>query len=421
MALWLSAVLLFYAAAVCSLQAAPLAPPAQAAASYMVVVYGGTPGGISAAVAASRALGVPKATAAAKVVLIEPSNWIGGMASGGLGCTDRVGEHSYGGLAREFVNRTNARYLPAGGGPRPRLTHCLTHSAFEPHIATEVFHEMLSEAHVDVMISSRLVQVHRVGAQLTSLELSSGSTVEGHVMIDSSYEGDLLALAGVSFTIGREGQSQYNESLAGRRPLVPDSCYGFDADVDPYVNDRANGQFKQLEPEKNSKKLLPLVWGGNLAAEGESDTKVMSYNYRLCLTNATRPSGLRVEITQPSDYNPEAFELLRRYMTLKPPESLTPTVLKIYTIAFAGDGVKTDVNSAAFPISTNLVGGSWGYPNGTAEERAAIIALHKSYTKGLIWFLKTDPSVPPHLRREMAQWGWCGDEFKDNDHFPTQL
>jgi hypothetical protein len=301
MALWLSALLLFYVEAVSSRQAASMAP-AQAAASYMVVVYGGTPGGISAAVAASRALGVPNATAAAKVVLIEPSNWIGGMAAGGLGCTDRVGENSYGGLAREFVNRTNARYLPAGGGPRPRLPHCLTHAAFEPHIATGVFHEMLAEAHVHVMISSRLVRVHRVGTQLTSLELSSGSTVQGHVMIDGSYEGDLLALAGVDFTIGREGQSQYNESLAGRRPLVPDSCYGFDADVDPYVNDHANGQFKQLKPEKNSKELLPLVWGGKLAAEGESDTKVMSYNYRLCLTNATRPYGLRVELTQPSDY-----------------------------------------------------------------------------------------------------------------------
>ena len=420
MALWLSALLLFHAAAVCSLQAAPMAP-AQAAASYTVVVFGGTPGGISAAVAASRALGVPNATAAtpARVVLIEPSKWIGGMASGGLGCTDRVGEKSYGGLAREFVNRTNARYLPAGGGPRPRLAHCLTHAAFEPHIATEVFHEMLAEANVDVVISSRLVRVHRVGTQLTSLELSSGSTVEGRVMIDGSYEGDLLALAGVDFTIGREGQSQYNESLAGRRPLVPGSCYGFDADVDPYANDhRANVKRDEKAP---GKELLPLVWGGKLAAEGEGDTKVMSYNYRLCLTNATRPSGLRVELTQPADYNPETFELLRRYMRLKPPESLTPTVLKIYTIACAGDGVKTDVNSAAFPISTNLVGGSWGYPNGTAEERAAIIARHKSYTKGLLWFLKTDSSVPPHLRREMAQWGWCGDEFKDNDHFPTQL
>jgi hypothetical protein len=110
-----------------------------------------------------------------------------------------------------------------------------------------------------------------------------------------------------------------------------------------------------------------------------------------------------------------------RYMRAKPPKALSPDVLKIYDIAASGDGVKTDVNSAVFPISTNLVGGSWGYPNGTARERAAIIAQHQSYTKGLLWFLKTDPAVPAHLRAQMSKWAWCADEFTDNDHFPTQL
>eukprot|EP01047_Picozoa_sp_COSAG01_P088619 COSAG01_NODE_20936_length_926_cov_11.854897_1_plen_196_part_01 len=173
----------------------------QESSHYDVVVYGATPAGITAAVAASRtlrqsraaaaaaALGVRGSTAsAAQVLLVEPSKWIGGMVAGGLGCTDKVGEGSYGGLAKEFVNRTNARYLPADGGVRPLLPHCTTHTAFEPHVATEVFHEMLVEAGVDVMLGSPVVRVLRNGSSLTSMVLGSGSSTEvtGTVFVDST-------------------------------------------------------------------------------------------------------------------------------------------------------------------------------------------------------------------------------------------
>ena len=256
------------------------------------------------------------------------------------------------------------------------------------------------------------------------MQLSNGTTLSAAVFIDATYEGDLLSVAGVDFTVGRESQAQYGESLAGRRPLVPSSCYGFHKPISPFVSVDAvgaGGVYLEHKPQPASS-VLPMIWDGPMVGSGEADTRVMSYNYRLCLTNATTVSGgQRREIKKPSTYDPAFFELARRYMKAEPPRSLTPSVLKIYEIISVGDGVKADVNSAIFPVSTNLVGGSWGYPNGTEPERAVIIERHQSYTKNLLWFLRSDPSVPPQLRAEMSTWAWCADEWIDNQNFPTQL
>eukprot|EP00035_Acanthoeca_spectabilis_P015869 m.319310 g.319310 ORF g.319310 m.319310 type:complete len:493 (+) comp16445_c0_seq90:461-1939(+) len=216
-------------------------------------------------------------------------------------------------------------------------------------------------------------------------------------------EGDLMAAAGVSFTVGREGRDTYNETDAGRRPF---KCgYGFKAPINPYD---AGG------------KVLPLISTAPVAADGAADSKVMAYNYRVCLTNATDPS-LRVNLSKPAGYDSSQFEAVRRYMIALPPKDLSTEVLKIYMVATNGDGIKADVNGATYPFSTDLVGGSWSYPNGTASERRAVIAAHVAYTKGLLWFFATDPSVPQGIRNEMATWGWCADEFVDNDNFPFQL
>ena len=370
-----------------------------------IFIYGATPSGIAAAISASR-------TGAGHVVLAEPSRWIGGMMTGGLGCTDKVGNFSFGGIAREFLVRTQTFY---GGAARPPLPHCTTHGSFEPHIATSVFTAMLHEANVTVVVDRELIQVKKTAKNnVEQVLLRSGSSdaiesIAANVFIDATYEGDLMARAGVSFTVGREDTSMYAEPIAGRRPLIAGECYGFHADVSPF------------RPDGNA---LPMVWTGPLASQGGADSKVMAYNYRLCLTNSTNKTR-RSEITRPSNYDPDFWELLRRYMRIKPPTRLSTTVLKIYTIARVpdseGGGVKTDVNSAVYPISTNLVGGSWGYPNGNKSERAAIILAHKQYTKGLLWFLKSDDAVPPSVRAEMAAWAWCADEFDDNDNFPTQL
>ena len=370
-----------------------------------IFVYGATPSGIAAAISASR-------TGARHVILAEPSKWIGGMMAGGLGCTDKVGNSSFGGIAREFIARTQVSY---GGAARPALPHCTSHGSFEPHVATSVFVAMLREANVTVVTDRELIQVKKLSSNnLKQVSLRSGSSnttesITANVFIDATYEGDLMAHAGVSFTVGREGSSMYGEPVAGRRPLVSGECYGFHADVSPFG------------PDGNA---LPMVWSGPIASQGGADSKLMAYNYRLCLTNSKNKTR-RSEIIRPPSYNPDFWELLRRYMRIKPPAQLSTNVLKIYTIARVpaneGGGVKTDVNSAVYPISTNLVGGSWGYPNGNKSERAAIILAHKQYTKGLLWFLKSDASVPASVRAEMATWAWCADEFEDNDNFPTQL
>jgi len=367
-------------------------------------VFGATPAGIVAAVAARRAAG----SKPLRVTLVEPSPWIGGMMAGGLGCTDKVHATAVGGMALEVINRTQAAYPPGR-----RLPHC-TH-AFEPHVARNVFHAMLAEAGVQLLLNHSLLSLRKgaanrlLAATFTTppsvAPVRDTATVAASVFIDASYEGDLMAMAGVSFTIGRESRAQYGEQDAGRQPLRPGSCYGFQTAIDPFGLDG---------------KPLPLISRAPLAQEYAGDDKVMAYNYRLCLTNATQ-AARRVEITEPPDYDAAFFEAPRRYMLANPPAQLTTTVLKIYEVARVGDGVKADVNAAVYPFSTDFVGGSWGYPNGTAAERQAIIARHRTYTKGLLWFLRSDKAVPAHIRAEMSSWAWCADEFRDNDNFPFQL
>ena len=303
---------------------------------------------------------------------------------------------------RKILGRIQAHY---GGAGRPALPHCTAKSSFEPHVAAAVFSEMIHEENVTLLIGYELTSVIKTKrGQLISAELerSAGASqdqpkfaLSARVFVDATYEGDLLAAAGVSHTVGRESAAHYAEPVAGRRPLVDGACYGFHTAVDPFTTTGAP---------------LPTVWASPLAKVGGADQKVMSYNYRLCLTNSTSLKR-RAEITEPPGYDPSFFELHRRYFRAAPPSALTPTVLKIYTVAVIpeneGGGVKTDVNAAVSPVSTNLVGGSWGYPNGSRAERAAIIAAHQRYTRGLLWFLKTDPSVPASLRAEMASWAWC--------------
>jgi hypothetical protein len=294
-------------------------------ARYDVLVWGATPAGITAAVGARRS------NPNLRVALAEPSRWIGGMMAGGLGCTDKVHPDSFGGLAREVLDKTQGFYP----GDR-RLPHCS--NAFEPHVATEVFTTLLAEAGVELMLSRSLVSVRRAGAEIVSVELgSSGASpvvAAARVFIDATYEGDLLARAGVSFTVGREGREQYGEGSAGRQRLRPGKCYGFRAPIDPF---------------DGVGKPLPMIWGGALAPEGGADAKVMSYCYRLCLTNVT-DKRKRAEIQEPPQYRPELFEAPRRYMRAHPPARLTDVnasstagVLKIYAVARSGDGVKANV------------------------------------------------------------------------------
>ena len=365
--------------------------PAMSLAEADVCVYGGTSGGVAAAVQAAR-LGK-------RTVLIEPGRHLGGMTSSGLGVTD-IGPHGreyIGGISREFYRRVGAKYGRA------------EEVWFEPKVAEQVFDEMAAEAGVIVVFGESLAGVEKTGTTLTRLHTSAGRVVRAGMFIDASYEGDLLAAAGASWVIGREANAQFGESFNGVRPPTP-LISG--RRLDPYV-----------VPGNPASGLIALVRPGPAAAAGTADGLLQAYNYRLCLTNV--PAN-RVPIEPPADYDPARYELLARYIKSGPapgrpagrPEAWVLDDL-IDVQALLPNG-KADIN-AGCPVSTDWHRGNDGYVTANAAGRATIATAHENHIRGLLHFLRTDPRVPPNVREEMASWGLARDEFEDNGHWPRQL
>ncbi len=354
-------------------QAAMLPTNAQA---VDVLVYGGTAAGVMAAVAAARR--------GASVRLLEPGRHIGGMLSGGLSYTDFQGmEAAIGGLAADVFSRIGRAY---GEG---KCYH------FEPHVADNVLHELLTEAGIAVEWNCLIDQVEMTEGRITCLTTTNGNCYPAHVFIDAGYEGDLLARAGVPFVVGREGRDVYAESLAGRTEILP-GHHQFVVPVSGYEGDA----------------LLPYITPAeDLAPTGTGDGRFQSYCYRLCLTD--QPAN-RIPIECPEHYNPHDYELLRRYFSAT--GNRAASVLGIGRIANG----KADINSNG-PISTNLPGGACRYPNADEPERETIRARHLQWAHGLLWFLQQDPSVPPAQRKAVQTWGLCRDEFKDTGGWPHQL
>ena len=350
---------------------------------FDVVVYGATASGVMAAIAA--------ATTGCRVALLEPGRHVGGMVSGGLGWTDRGVEDVIGGLARTFYSRVGARY---GVGPWEL-------PGPEPRVAESIFRAWLREAAVEVAFGSRLETVGRQGRSIDRIVTAAGTTFRGRVFIDATYEGDLLAGAGVSHAIGRESVSLYGESWAGRQPIRPDP-HQFTVPVSPCV-DGPRGS------------LLPLIHDRPMVPEGDGDGGVQSCGYRLCLTDR---ADNRVPFPRPDDYDPVRYELLRRFLVATAPELRADD---LFTLRARLPNDKVDANSKG-PISTNLPdGSSWAYPDADLRQRRAIQEHHLRYTQGLMYFLANDPGVPEPIRREMSRWGLCADEFADTDHWPHQL
>lgn len=351
---------------------APTAPPVH---EYDVVVYGATAGGVVAAVAASNAGNT--------VALIEPRHHVGGMTSGGLGRTDFGRKEVIGGMAREFYERVGDHYDKDIAW------------FFEPGVAERVLRDWLREARVHLYFGSRLGGVERTGKQIDRITLLSGTIFDAPVFIDCSYEGDFLPLAGISYTWGREGRDQYGESLAGR--IEYSAKHQFEVPVNPYDEDG---------------NLLPLIYGGDPGTPGEADRKVQAYNFRLCMTQVP---GNRVAWPRPEGYDPAEWELLRRYLAARP----GLTFDEICNPSPMPNG-KTDTNNNG-AISTDFIGGNWGYPNGSYEEQAAIVAEHERYVMGFFYFLANDPGVPEALQAEAQSWGLAKDEFTDTNNWPHQL
>ena len=341
-----------------------------------IVVFGGTPGGISAAVGAARM--------GRSVILVEPSPHVGGMISGGLGYSDVCRKTTVGGLARDFFVRVAKRYKKKG-----------FHYNFEAKVGESILSEMLARAKVTVVTNERLQSVSKSGGHISEIQTETGKKFRARVFIDGTYEGDLLAKAGVSYTFGREAKSEFNEELAGVRPYS--TGRQFNVPVSAYD---ANG------------KLLPGIQETKLAPLGSGDKKVMAYNFRLCMT--TKDDNM-IPVTKPANYDPREYELLARYLEHASPESVRE-ILLFHEVT----PEKVCLNRNG-PFSTNFIGENWGWPDGTYAERDKIYERHKQYTQGVLYFLWNDPRVPQDLQRKIKPWGYCKDEFQDNGNWPHQL
>ncbi len=347
----------------------------QAARDSDVVVYGATAGGVIAAIAA--------ADEGLHVIVLEPGRHVGGMVSGGLSRTDHGNKAVIGGLSRGFYERLGKHY-------GEKITWYP-----EPSVAEKVLRDWLKEAGVTVLFGQRVETVMKENHVIHSVTMESGDTFTGRLFVDASYEGDLLARAGISYTWGREGREVYGESLAGVIEFSP--SHQFSTPVSPYD---ADGH------------LLPLIYGGDPGKPGQGDRKVQAYNFRVCVTD--RPE-LKLPFPKPRNYDPKRFELLRRHLEANPETKLN----EIWLIGGANNG-KYDVNNKG-PVSSDHIGASWGYPEADYARRQEIWQDHVEYVQGFFYFMATDPSVPAPLQAEVNRYGLPKDEFVDTDHWPHQL
>ena len=348
-----------------------------------VCVYGGTSGGVIAAVQAAR-LGK-------SAVLAEFGNHLGGMTSGGLGQTDIGNKGAIGGIEREFYRRVGGHY-----GKEEAWT-------FEPHVAENIYFQMINEAKVPVYFQQRLATVRKQGARITEIVMESGKTFRAKRFIDASYEGDLMAKAKVSYHVGREANAQYNETLNGVRAQT--LFHQFTVPVDPFV-----------KPGDPSSGLLPLIQPGDGGKPGEGDRAVQAYNFRLVLTQ--QPENKK-PILPPKEYSPARYELLARYLEARVVAGKKPQLGQLMHIQMMPGG-KTDINNNG-GFSTDHIGFNYDYPDGDYATRARIWQEHENYIRGLLHFLATSPRVPDNIRSEMQSWGLTKDEFLDTGGWPHQL
>jgi hypothetical protein len=373
--------------------AAPAAVPKAGSTAPGVIstdlcVYGGTSAGVAAAVQARRM--------GKRAVILEPGRHLGGMTASGLGLTDIGNRTVIGGLSREFYARVREHYIRAYGADSPQVRDCRDGFRFEPKVAEKVFDALAKEAGVPVYFRHRLQRVVKRRNDLVELVMENGTVVRAAMFLDATYEGDLLAAAGVSYVVGREGNAKYGETLNGVQFGRP--FHNFRVPVDPYV--------VEGEPSSGLLKGISEYDGGK---QGEADNRVQAYNFRLCLTNVAEN---RLPFPRPREYDPERYTLLARYIREGVWDAFRPV-----------DGLpngKVDLNNNG-AFSTDNIGMSYDYPEGDAAAREQVVREHASYQQGLFWFLCHDERVPPEIRRQVRQWGLARDEFTDNGGWPHQI
>ncbi|NWF84446.1 MAG: FAD-dependent oxidoreductase, partial [Bryobacteraceae bacterium] len=365
-----------------------LSAAAAAQQSYDLVVYGGTAGGVMTAVAGARH--------GLKTVLLEPGNHVGGMVSGGLSGTDVGKSEVIGGMALEFYWRAGRHY---------QLERHLQQLAWmpEPGVAEMIMRQMLAGANVTVLYKHRLLEkkgVVKQGARIAEVVMENGARFAGKVFADCSYEGDLMAQAGVSYTFGREGVSQYGESLAGVRAHT------------------ASHQFAVDIPARDENgRLLPEISPEPRGEPGSADKRIQAYNFRVIATNV--PEN-RLPWPKPDGYDPKRYELLARYLTAMTKYMGRPLTFNEVSLFRVIPNGKADINNRG-AFSSDYIGKNYSYPDGSYAERARIWKEHIDYQQGFYYFLANDPRVPRELQDEVRQWGLAKDEFTDTNHWPNQL
>ncbi|MCU1483136.1 MAG: putative secreted protein putative xanthan lyase related [Subtercola sp.] len=341
--------------------------PDSSPAPKSVLVYGGTPSGIAAAVAVARA-GV-----AVTIVLGESP--LGGMMTNGLGHSDIENSALVAGLADTYFREVGKLYSAAG----PVYD-------FEPHIALKAFQSILGRYSI-VPVEGILDRVAKSGTTVTGIVLDDGTQFNADIFIDASYEGVLLQQSAVSMTYGRESTETYGEKVAG---------YGYQ--VKPYPITAKNASGELSAGLSSSPTTLP----------GAADKKIMAFNYRLCLSN--EPSN-SIPFSKGANYDATQFDLLARSFKTSIPYTLNAVAVTPH---------KFDLNGGGF-FDTDLVAGSWGFPTADRAGRKAIADVHRDYTMNLMYFLANDPSVPQHVRDQTNQYGLAKDEFTTTNNFPAQL
>ena len=395
--------------------------------NYDIVIYGGTSAGVAAAIQASRM--------GKSVVLIEPTNRIGGLTTGGLGQTDIGNKQAIGGISREFYqnikkyyeNPSNWKWQKSseymdGGQTRTKEGEDAMWT-FEPSAALEVYKEMIEKENIDLIYEERLNRkdgVKKEEAKIVKIEMESGKSFVGKMFIDATYEGDLMAAAGVSYTIGRESNKEYGETLNGvqandysitlRGTVSRNSVHhNFIDGVDPYIvkGDPSSG-------------LLPFIVKGGPGIDGQGDKGIQAYCFRMTLTNV--PEN-RILFNKPDNYNELDYELLFRNY-----EASVGPIEEMYSygdplvpwINSAMPNRKTDINNQK-GFSTDFIGQNYDYPEASHEEREKILEHHRNYQKGLMWTLAYHPRIPKIVRDKVSQWGTCKDEYEREDGWQQQL
>jgi len=349
--------------------------------NYDIVVYGATPAGIMASIAAARE--------GASVVLLEQTKHVGGLSTSGLNRDE--GEHmdrsTMGGLCDKFTAEATRRSgAKVGVGNYARI--------WQSHIAEQVFLDMLNEYNVPVLYEQLIENVSMDGVKIEKLQTRGGEFYKARVFIDATYEGDLMAKAGVSYSVGREALDTYDESKAGVR----------------YMDDKVD-----VSPYDDDGNLLPNVMPGELPEEFSASEHPICYNIRL---NLSSDKENMLPIGKPVSYDPMQYELLARCIHA----GYVTEVRQVIGLYGMPNSLKRECNNRQFSyISMSIPGAQTAWTEASFEERDSIHQQYRDYTHGLLWFLKTDERVTDTMRNEMVKYGFCKDEWTDNNHWPWYL